>query len=50
MFFGPDGSMMSAKWLNIKVWLQYAEGFDKTQHRLPLGMLRPFVLGQHSRN
>ncbi len=20
-FFGPDGSMMSAKWLNIKIWL-----------------------------
>ena len=28
-FFGPDGSMMSAKWHNMKIWLQYAEGFDK---------------------
>ncbi len=28
-FFGPDAWMMSAKWLNIKIWLQYAEGFDK---------------------
>ena len=29
MFFGPDGSMMSAKWHNIKIWLRYCEGFDK---------------------
>ena len=29
VFFGPDGSMMSAKWHNIKVWFRYSEGFDK---------------------
>ena len=29
LFFGPDGSMMSVKWHNIKVWLRYSEGFDK---------------------
>jgi arylsulfatase len=29
VFFGPDGSMMSAKWHNIKIWLRYTEGFDK---------------------
>jgi len=29
LFFGPDGSLMSAKWHNIKVWLRYSEGFDK---------------------
>jgi len=29
LFFGPDGSLMSVKWHNIKVWLRYAEGFDK---------------------
>jgi arylsulfatase len=28
-FFGPDGSMMSVKWHNIKCWLRYSEGFDK---------------------
>jgi len=29
VFFGPDGSLMSAKWHNIKIWLRYSEGFDK---------------------
>jgi arylsulfatase len=29
VFFGPDGSMMSVKAHNIKVWLRYSEGFDK---------------------
>ena len=29
VFFGPDGSAMSVKWHNIKVWLRYSEGFDK---------------------
>jgi arylsulfatase len=29
VFFGPDGSIMSAKAHNIKVWLRYSEGFDK---------------------
>ena len=29
VFFGPDGSIMSAKWHDIKIWLRYAEGFDK---------------------
>ncbi len=29
LFFGPDGSMMSVKWHNIKVWLRYSEGADK---------------------
>jgi len=29
VFFGPDGSMMSVKAHNIKVWLRYNEGFDK---------------------
>jgi arylsulfatase len=29
VFFGPDGSMMSVKAHNIKIWLRYSEGFDK---------------------
>jgi arylsulfatase A-like enzyme len=29
MFFGPDGSLMSVKWENIKVWFSYTEGIDK---------------------
>lgn len=29
VFFGPDGSMMSVKWHNIKIWFRYTEGFDK---------------------
>ena len=29
VFFGPDGSIMSAKWHDIKIWLRYTEGFDK---------------------
>ena len=29
LFFGPDGSLMSVKSHNIKVWLRYSEGFDK---------------------
>jgi arylsulfatase A-like enzyme len=29
LFFGPDGSLMSVKWNNIKVWLRYSEGVDK---------------------
>lgn len=29
VFFGPDASAMSVKAFNIKVWLRYAEGFDK---------------------
>jgi arylsulfatase A-like enzyme len=29
LFFGPDGSLMSVKWHNIKGWLRYSEGVDK---------------------
>ena len=29
VFFGPDGSMMSAKWHNVKIWLRYCDGFEK---------------------
>jgi arylsulfatase A-like enzyme len=33
VFFGPDGSMMSVKWHNIKMWLRYTlsvgAGFDQ---------------------
>jgi len=29
VFFGPDGSLMSVKAHNIKVWLRYSEGFEK---------------------
>src|SRR5271166_981048 len=29
LFFGPDGSLMSVKSHNIKVWFRYSEGFDK---------------------
>jgi arylsulfatase A-like enzyme len=29
LFFGPDGSLMSVKWQNIKMWLRYSEGIDK---------------------
>ena len=29
LFFGPDGSLMSAKWHNIKLTLRYSEGDDK---------------------
>ena len=29
IFFGPDGSLMSVKWNNIKIWLRYSEGVDK---------------------
>ena len=28
LFFGPDGSLMSAKWRNIKAVLRYCEGMD----------------------
>ena len=29
LFFGPDGSLMSVKWHNIKVVLRYSDGKDK---------------------
>ena len=29
VFFGPDGSLMSVKVQNIKVWLRYSEGIEK---------------------
>jgi arylsulfatase A-like enzyme len=29
VFFGPDGSLMSVKWNNIKAWLRYSEGDTK---------------------
>ena len=29
LFFGPDGSLMSAKWRNVKAVLRYCEGIDK---------------------
>jgi arylsulfatase A-like enzyme len=29
LFFGPDGSLMSVKYQNIKVWLRYSEGIEK---------------------
>lgn len=29
LFFGPDGSLMSVKWHNIKIWLRFSEGADK---------------------
>ena len=29
LFFGPDGSLMSAKWQNIKIWFRYSEGIEK---------------------
>jgi arylsulfatase len=29
LFFGPDGSLMSVKWHNIKMWLRYSEGIDQ---------------------
>jgi len=29
LFFGPDGSLMSVKWLNVKVVLRYSEGDDQ---------------------
>jgi arylsulfatase len=29
LFFGPDGSLMSVKWHNLKVILRYGEGMDQ---------------------
>lgn len=29
LFFGPDGSLMSVKWHDIKIWLRYSEGIEK---------------------
>jgi arylsulfatase len=29
LFFGPDGSLMSVKLHNIKLWLRYSEGVEK---------------------
>ena len=29
LFFGPDGSLMSSKWHNVKVVLRYCEGIDQ---------------------
>ncbi len=29
LFFGPDGSLMSVKWRNIKIWLRFSDGIDK---------------------
>ena len=29
VFFGPDGSLMSVKFHNIKVWLRYSESIEK---------------------
>jgi arylsulfatase len=29
LFFGPDGSLMSVKWHNIKAVLRYSEGMDQ---------------------
>ena len=39
VFFGPDGSLMSVKWHNVKMWLRYSEGPDTpiVQPQMPLG-------------
>jgi len=29
LFFGPDGSLMSVKYHNIKIWFRYSESIDK---------------------
>jgi hypothetical protein len=29
LFFGPDGSLMSVKWHNMKAVLRYSEGMDQ---------------------
>jgi hypothetical protein len=29
VFFGPDGSLMSSKWRNIKVVFRYSDGIDQ---------------------
>jgi arylsulfatase A-like enzyme len=29
LFFGPDGSLMSSKWNNVKAVLRYCEGIDQ---------------------
>ncbi len=29
LFFGLDGSLMSVKWHNIKIWLRYSESIEK---------------------
>ena len=29
LFFGPDGSLMSVKYHNIKIWFRYSEAIDK---------------------
>jgi arylsulfatase len=29
LFFGPDGSLMSVKWHNIKIWLRFSESIEK---------------------
>jgi arylsulfatase len=29
LFFGPDGSLLSVKWHNIKIWLRYSESIEK---------------------
>lgn len=29
LFFGPDGSLMSAKYQNIKIWLRYSKSIEE---------------------
>ena len=29
LFFGPDGSLMSVKWHNVKVWLRYSKSIEE---------------------
>src|SRR5271165_2066321 len=43
LFFGPDGSLMSVKNGDVKVWLRYCEGFDKPMVQPAVPML--FDLG-----
>ena len=50
VFFGPDGSMMSAKWLNVKIWLRYCEGFEKPILKPAFPLVYDLGSDPHERN
>ena len=50
LFFGPDGSLMSVKWHNIKIWLRYSESIEKPIVTPQFPMIFDLGSDPHERN
>ena len=50
LFFGPDGSLMSVKRHNIKIWLRYSESIEKPIVTPQFPMIFDLGSDPHERN